>query len=54
MDNKTSIKYLSQCIDEIEPLKAEKNEGAKYERPHQSLANFTPASFYGNKEKKVG
>ena len=25
-----------------------------YERPHQSLDNFTPASFYGNKEKKVG
>ena len=29
-------------------------KGRKYERPHQSLDNFTPASFYGNKEKKVG
>ena len=29
-------------------------ETLNYERPHQSLANFTPASFYGNKEKKVG
>ena len=28
MDNKIAIKYLSQCIDEIEPLKAEKDEGA--------------------------
>ena len=25
-----------------------------YECPHQSLDNFTPASFYGTKEKKVG
>ena len=29
-------------------------ETLNYERPHQSLANFTPASFYGNKEKKAG
>lgn len=28
MDNKTAVEYLSSCIDEIEPLKIEKDEGA--------------------------
>ena len=28
MDNKTAIKYISQCIDDIEPLKTEKDEGS--------------------------
>lgn len=46
MDNKIAIKYLSQCIDEIELLKAEKNEGtSSYRRWREKTESIVRTIF---------
>lgn len=44
----------AETVDELRAGIADYVKFYNYERPHQSLDNFTPASFYGEKMQKIG